>query len=239
MPGLIAMIAYVFGILFSFWPILLLAPLGWGRVRNLMYAILSMWVFLFVGRMLALLVEPLPSLLGIPEPWNTIGFFVAGVVLFGIAYFSRRFERNKLIKTVDKVENAKELLDVSPAQFEKMTVELFQLAGHDAKRTGSIGDHGIDVVVNSKKGEKWVVQCKRWRGYVGEPIVRDFYGAMQHEKADRGIIITTGKFSKSAVEWAKGKPIALMNGDDFLNSWKRARQKIKNAMNSYKSSISS
>lgn len=101
------------------------------------------------------------------------------------------------------------------------------MAGHHAKRTGATGDHGIDVVVTSKKGEKWVVQCKRWRGYVGEPIIRDFYGAMQHEKADRGILITTGTFSKSAQAWAKGKPIALMDGNEFLNAWKRAKEKAK------------
>jgi len=226
MPGLIQMLAYIFGIVFSFWPILLLAPLG-QRVRNLVNAILVMWVFLFIGRMLAFLVEPLPSLLGIPEPWNTIGFFVAGAILFGIAYFRKRLERNKLIKTVENVKTPGDLLDISPAQFEKMAVELFQMAGHDAKRTGSTGDHGIDVVVNSKKGEKWVVQCKRWRGYVGEPIVRDFYGAMQHEKADRGIIITTGKLSRPAFEWVKGKPVSLMDGNEFLNTWKRAKERTK------------
>jgi len=225
MPNLIELIAMVFGFMFGFWPFLLLAPLRWRRARSLMYSILATWVLLFIGRMLAFRVEPIKSLLGIPEPWNTGGFFVSGIVLFASAYFLKFFDHNKLVKTVDNVQNAKELLDVSPAQFEKMVVELFQIAGHDAKRTGTTGDHGIDVVVKSKKGEKWVVQCKRWRGYVGEPIVRDFYGAMQHEKADRGIIITTGKFSKPAVDWVKGKPISLMNGDDFLNSWRKTRRK--------------
>jgi HJR/Mrr/RecB family endonuclease len=225
MPGLIQILAYVFGIVFSFWPILLLAPLG-QRVRNLINAILAMWVFLFSGRMLAFLVEPLPSLLGIPEPWNTLGFFVAGAILFGLSYFLKRREREKLHKTVENAKIPGDLLDISPAQFEKMAVELFQMAGHSAKRTGSTGDHGIDVVVNSKKGEKWVVQCKRWRGYVGEPVVRDFYGAMQHEKADRGIIITTGTYSKAAQEWAKGKPIVLMDGNEFLNTWKRAKERM-------------
>jgi len=227
MPDLIKLLAYVFGILFSFWPLLLLAPLGWRRVSNLMYAILSIWVFLFIGRMLAFLVEPMPSLLGIPEPWNTVGFFIAGVILFLIAYLRRRFESKKLIRTVEAAQKPGDLLDISPAQFENMTVELFQLAGHHAKRTGSTGDHGVDVVVTTSRGEKWVVQCKRWRGYVGEPVVREFYGTMQHEKADRGILVTTGKFSQPALEWAKGKPIALMDGDGFLKTWKRAMQKRK------------
>ncbi len=138
MPELITLLAYVFGFVFSFWPILLLAPLG-QRVRNLLNAILVIWIFLFVGRMLAFLVEPLPSLLGIPEPWNTLGFFAAGLFLFGLSYLLKRRERAKLHKTADNAKTPGDLLDISPAQFEKMAVELFQMAGHQAKRTGSIG----------------------------------------------------------------------------------------------------
>ena len=72
-------------------------------------------------------------------------------------------------------------------------------------------------------GEKWVIQCKRWRGTVGEPVVRDLYGVLHHEKADKGAIITTGQFTESAREWARGKPIVLYDGDQFLRSWKRVR----------------
>ncbi len=106
-----------------------------------------------------------------------------------------------------------------------MTVELFLAYGHQAKRTGSVGDHGVDVVVHSKNGEKCVVQCKRWRGYVGEPVVRDFYGVMHHEKAERGFIITSGTFSRPAREWAKGKPITLYDGEKFLQLWRRAQHR--------------
>lgn len=119
MPDLITLLAYVFGFVFSFWPILLLAPLGWRRSRNLMYAILAMWVFLFIGRLLAFLVEPFPSLLGIPEPWNTIGFFVTGAVLFVVAYFLKKHERDKLHRTVDKAEKPGDLLDASPLSLRK------------------------------------------------------------------------------------------------------------------------
>jgi hypothetical protein len=96
-------------------------------------------------------------------------------------------------------------------------------AGHKARRTGAIGDHGVEVIVQAKNGEKWLIQCKRWRGAVGEPVVRDLYGVLHHEKADRAAIITTGQFTESAQEWAKGKPIALYDGDQFLRSWKRIR----------------
>ena len=108
-----------------------------------------------------------------------------------------------------------------------MVVEFYKSAGHKARRTGATGDHGVDVLVQASNGEKWIVQCKRWRGAVGEPVVRDLYGAMQHEKADKGAIITTGNFTQPAQEWAKGKPIILCNGNLFLKSWKRARSRKK------------
>jgi restriction system protein len=104
-----------------------------------------------------------------------------------------------------------------------MIVELYHRAGHQAKRTGATGDHGVDVVVEAKNGEKWVVQCKRWKGSVGEPVVRDFYGVVQHEKADKGILFTTGRYSTPAQQWAKGKPIALYDGNKLAELWSRSK----------------
>lgn len=98
------------------------------------------------------------------------------------------------------------------------------MRGAKAWRTGATGDHGVDVVVQTPKGEKWVVQCKRWRGGVGEPIVRDFYGTVQHEKAHKGVLVTTGTFSNAAREWAKGKPLVLVDGAEFLRDLTASRK---------------
>ena len=105
-----------------------------------------------------------------------------------------------------------------------MVAELYRAMGHQARRTGMIGDHGVDVVVKAKNGEKWVVQCKRWRTPAGESIVRDFYGMMQHEKAAQGAIIATSGFSQAAIEWAKGKPLYLYNSNDFLRLWNKVKK---------------
>ena len=82
-------------------------------------------------------------------------------------------------------------------------------------------------MVKAKNGETWVIQCKRWRGTVGEPVVRDFYGVMQHEKAHRGILITSGRFSRPVLAWAKGKPLALYDGERFLELWQRTQARKK------------
>lgn len=142
----------------------------------------------------------------------------------GLDLLAIPFERIKLRQKLPKeLSDRVDLLQLSSREFEMMVVELYHANGHPAERTGATGDHGVDVVIHANNGEKWVAQCKRWRGTVGEPVVRDFYGVMQHEKADKGAIITSGKFTLQAREWAKGKPIILYDGDEFLQAWKSAK----------------
>jgi len=216
----IQFLGLVFGFMFSFWFVIVLAPLGWRRGK-VFRGIQVNWVIMFVGWILARFVKPMPSIF-IPEPLNTILFFLSGLVLFGWAFLRKSQEKKFIHKTADTAQTPQDLLDVSPAQFEKMVVELYETRGYKAKRTGATGDHGVDVVVETPKGEKWVVQCKRWRGSVGEPVIREFFGTMHHEKADRGVLVTTGTFTNQAREWAKGKPLNLVDGREFLNNWKKA-----------------
>ncbi len=217
----IELIGYVFGLVFSGWLFVILAPLGW-RKRNVLRGMQANWILMFIGWVLARFVEPLPSLL-IPEPLNTYLFFVAGALLFGWAYLKKSRETNFIRKTADNARTPQDLLDISPAQFEKMAVEIYEMRGLKVERTGATGDHGVDIVVESSRGEKWVVQCKRWRGAVGESVIREFFGTMHHEKADKGILITTGTFTAQAREWAKGKPLNLVDGNEFLTTWKKEK----------------
>ena len=219
------MLSYAFDLVFVAWPILVLSPLQGRRpfLSKMLLAwglVATMRVFLFFSS-----VPPLFRL--IPEPLNTVLFFASGILLSGIKIGQNLWRRRTLHQVGDNADSAIDLLKLSPRQFEEMVVELYRASGHRAKRTGAVGDHGVDVVVQARNGERWVVQCKRWRGAVGEPIVRDFYGVIQHEKADKGAIITTGEFTQQAHEWARGKPIYLCNGSEFLKRWKAAKRYIQ------------
>jgi len=212
----------VFGFVFDFWPVLLLAPLQ--NRRHWIRSTVSVWGFWAVIRII-LFFNPAPiskSLL-IPEPLSTILFFVTGLILItiwiGVIYRKRIRTRSKAFGMTSEG-----LLNLSPRDFEEMVVELYRAMGHQARRTGSIGGHGVDVIVKAKNGEKWVVQCKCWRTPAGESIVRDFYEVMQHEKAAQGAIIATSGFSNAAIEWAKGKPFNLYDGNDFLRLWKKVKK---------------
>lgn len=212
-----------FDFIFPFWPFLLLNGI---TRRNILRNMLITWGFWAVVRVFLFFnPEPLKASFLIQEPLNTVLFFACGLLLFGLYFGQKLWRRGQLLQKTGKVNTAKDLLELSPREFEDMVVELFLAYGYEARRTGAVGDHGVDVVVQTKNGEKWVVQCKRWKGYVGEPIVRDFYGVVLHEKADKGMIITSGKFSRPAQEWAKGKPIALYDGERFVQAWRRVQAK--------------
>jgi hypothetical protein len=222
MPSLLQTLFSIFDFVFAFWPILILAPLQNRRsgIRNMVYV----WGFWAIIRIILFFnPDPISKSLLIPEPLNTILFFATGFILIaiwiGITYWRRSRTRSK-----DFGISSEGLLNLPPSDFEEMVAELYRAMGHQARRTGAIGDHGVDVVVNAKNGEKWVVQCKRWRTPAGESIVRDFYGTMQHEKAAQGAIIATSGFSKAAIEWAKGKPLYLYNSNDFLRLWKKVKK---------------
>jgi len=115
------------------------------------------------------------------------------------------------------------LIEFPRAEFEQLVVDLYCALGHTAKRRGGPGDRDFDIVVVAKSGQHWIVQCKQWRGAVGESVVREFYAAMAREHAVQGAIITTARFTPKAVQWAQGKPIHLYDGPTFLQVLQRIK----------------
>ena len=220
--SVLQILLFVFDFIFDFWPVLILAPLQNRKrgIRNMVYV----WGFWAIIRIILFFnPEPISKSWLIPEPLSTILFFLTGFLLIiywiGITYWKRSRTRIKAFGL-----SSEGLLNLSPGDFEEMVAELYRAMGHQARRTGMVGDHGVDVFVKAKNGEKWVVQCKRWRTPAGESIIRDFFGMMQHEKAAQGAIIATSRFSQPAIEWAKGKPLYLYNGKDFLQLWDKVKK---------------
>lgn len=117
--------------------------------------------------------------------------------------------------------------DGSPAFFEKLVVELLLAMGYggsrqDAGRTvGRAGDGGIDGVINEDRLGLDViyVQAKRWEGTVGRPEIQKFAGALQGQRAKKGIFITTSDFTRDANDYAAmiDSRIVLINGTRLCN----------------------
>ncbi|MEP6694277.1 MAG: restriction endonuclease [Chloroflexota bacterium] len=113
----------------------------------------------------------------------------------------------------------RELSSLSPEQFEQWCANRLRELGYTVRHVGGQGDHGIDLFAE-KDGERVVVQCKRFTGTrsVGEPQIRDLFGAMHAARANGAIVVTAGYFTAEARAWAHGKPIELWDVDRILRS---------------------
>jgi Holliday junction resolvasome RuvABC ATP-dependent DNA helicase subunit len=101
-------------------------------------------------------------------------------------------------------------------EFEHWSASLFRGEGYAVQITQASGDHGIDLIL-TRDGRTTAVQCKRWTEPVGEPILRDFYGAMMSAGVASGIVATTSTFTPSARAFVQNKPIRLIELDELLD----------------------
>lgn len=111
----------------------------------------------------------------------------------------------------------------SPAFFERVVVELLVAMGYggsrkDAGQTlGKSGDGGIDGVIKEDRLGLDVIylQAKRWEGTVGRPEIQKFAGALQGQRAKKGIFLTTSGFSAEATQYASfiDSRIVLIDGE--------------------------
>jgi restriction system protein len=119
------------------------------------------------------------------------------------------------------------LLELAPDTFERLCQRLLRESGFvEVKVTGRSGDGGIDGVgivrLGGLLGFPVLFQCKRYRGSVPPSVIRDFRGAMIG-RADRGLVITTGTFSRDAKLEAirdGAPPIDLVDGEQLLDKLK-------------------
>ena len=116
----------------------------------------------------------------------------------------------------------------SPTFFERAVVELLVKMGYGGSRVdagkaiGRSGDGGIDGIIKEDRLGLDVVyiQAKRWdNNSVGRPDVMQFAGALQAQKANKGIFITTSKFSNEARNYVSqiGSKIVLIDGEQLTN----------------------
>jgi restriction system protein len=120
-----------------------------------------------------------------------------------------------------------QMLMVSPTGFERLAQRLLRAAGFiNTTVTGRSGDGGIDgvgVYRLSLVSFPVFFQCKRYRGTVGPDKVRDFRGAMAG-RGDKGLLITTGTFTREARSEATrdgAPPIDLIDGEQLCELLKK------------------
>lgn len=102
-------------------------------------------------------------------------------------------------------------------EFEQLCGDYFATLGYTVDFTPQSGDGGIDLVL-TRDGGLAVAQCKRTRKPVGEPVVRDLFGALHHTGADEAFLCASSGFTPAAQSWAEGKPLVLIHGDEIVST---------------------
>jgi len=153
-------------------------------------------------------------------------------VLFLIAALTSVFRRRKRRQLLAGVSAAPDALNaMSWREFEMLVGEAFRVQGYSVVETGGSADGGVDVVLR-KDSEKYFVQCKQWRAQtVGVPIVRELYGAMAAQGATGGFVVTSGRFTKPASEFAEGRNVTLIDGPPLHAMIQRVSQNSLAATN--------
>ena len=108
--------------------------------------------------------------------------------------------------------------------FEHLVRELFEKefsgAGGEVKVTRASADGGVDAVVfdpDPIRGGKLIIQAKRYTNTVGVAAVRDLYGTVINEGANKGILVTTADYGPDSYTFAQDKPLTLLNGSNLLH----------------------
>ena len=134
-------------------------------------------------------------------------------------------ELKEVTSEIESTEEWKEkllnvLYNITPSAFERLAQRLLRESGFfQVEVTGKTGDGGIDgkgiVRVSGLLSFHVIFQCKRYRGSITPSQIRDFRGAMQG-RADKGLFITTGVFTREAIKEATrdgAPPIDLIDGE--------------------------
>ena len=150
----------------------------------------------------------------------------------------RRFQDHYGV--VADIDDSTNLAAMNWEDFEHLVRELFEAefssAGGEVRVTRASRDGGVDAIAfdpDPIRGGKIVIQAKRYTNTVGVAAVRDLYGTVVNEGAIKGILVTTSDYGADSYEFAKNKPIALLNGSNLLHMLEkhgtRARIDIREA----------
>ena len=138
-------------------------------------------------------------------------------------YIESGYQQMRTTLATDLLTRVKEC---SPDFFERLVIELLLAMGYGGSRqeagqaVGKSGDGGIDGIIKEDRLGLDVIyiQAKRWEGIVGRPEVQKFAGALQGQRARKGIFLTSSAFTKEAVAFAAAieSKIVLIGGEELV-----------------------
>jgi len=145
-----------------------------------------------------------------PLAWMFLAIYWLGALL---SYLASR-KRKRLLATQTGLAS---LRAMNWQEFEMLVGEAFRRQGYAVEETGLGGaDGGVDLILR-KAGRTELVQCKQWRReQISVSVVREMWGLAHHHGADAVKVVCVGEFTRDAVGFVEGKPIALISGDQLV-----------------------
>ena len=127
---------------------------------------------------------------------------------------------------IDKKKQIGGFENLNGYEFENYLKDVFSIKGYEVVITKQSGDQGADIIIR-KNDEKTVVQAKKYSGSVSNKAIQEVVAAKKHYGATKSIVITSGKFTQSAIELALSNEVELWDGEklkkiveNINSSWK-------------------
>lgn len=146
--------------------------------------------------------------------------------IFVLSTNDSRVVENKDV--AEAMESEANLAAMPWEDFEHLVRQLFEWEfgknGVEVKVTRASRDRGVDAIMydpDPLRGGKYVLQAKRYTRTVDVAAVRDLYGTVMNEGANRGILVSTATFGPDAYDFAKDKPISLVDGPNLIAMLRR------------------
>lgn len=118
------------------------------------------------------------------------------------------------------VEKNKNFNDMTGEEFELYLKKRYEKKGYNVKLTSVTGDYGADLVIHGR-GEKFIVQAKRYSKKVGIKAVQEAIGAINYYNADYAVVITNSEFTNNAISLAQMNEDVLLVDNNSLDDYFR------------------
>lgn len=177
------------------------------------------WIFLlFILYLLGLFVELLELY------WQGILIFLTVLLAAYLCYWFAVLLPEKARREAEEDRRrrcAKWWLSQTGVTLEQETAKLFAKLGYQVEHRGGAGDEGVDLMLR-QAGKVIVIQCKAHVRPVGPAVVRELYGTLMHHRAHQAMLASPSGFTDSAVSFAAGKPIELLDANKLVELSDRA-----------------
>ncbi len=205
------------------------------RNRSLVRKLVSLpwWVSLFVAVIVYALIRywlveymRTEQILNPLSVWVGQYAYVPSIYFLAIMIWSavRSWRLGSLLNSQTSLESLKKL---SWRKLEYLVAEAYRRKGYKVQENYNTGaDGGVDVII-SKKGIVTYIQCKHWRDKVGVKIVRELYGVVNAEGANRAMVVGTSGFTKDAKEFATKTGVILMDGRSLVGLVNQLKKNVR------------